>query len=223
MERGEKIKDLGVWFDEKLTFKDHINDKINVAYLMLGLIKRNFKYVTIPTFVMLYKSMVRSHLDYCCSVWTPYRKGDIEALEKVQRRATKMLPALKSLPYKDRLKACNLSTLHYRRIRGDMIETYKILTGKYDTLVSPTLTRASSCITRGNDLRLQKNRFKYDLRKYCFCNRVVNIWNSLPNHVVSANTTNVFKNRLDKFWHDQEIIYDFNAQLEGTGSRSAVE
>ena len=45
----------------------------------------------------------------------------------------------------------------------------------------------------------------------------------LPNHVVSANTTNVFKNRLDKFWHDQEIIYDFNAQLEGTGSRSAVE
>ena len=104
-----------------------------------------------------------------------------------------------------------------------MIETYKILTGKYDTLVSPTLTRASSCITRGIDLRLQKNRFKYDLRRYCFCNRVVNIWNSLPNHVVSANTTNVFKNRLDKFWHDQEIIYDFNAQLEGTGSRSAVE
>jgi len=73
--------------------------------------------------------MVRSHLDYCCSVWTPCRKGDVEALEKVQRKATKMLPALKlSLPYKDRLKACNLSTLHYRRIRGDMIETYKILT-----------------------------------------------------------------------------------------------
>ena len=159
-----------------------------------------------------------------------------------------MLPALKSLPYKDRLKACNISTLHYRRIRGDKIETYKILTGKYDTLVSPTLIRAGlsvcvlmssirislvvvfayhrrsmsydivytdkdtlslgSCITRGNDLRLQKNRFKYDLRKYCFCNRVVNIWNSLPNHVVSANTTNIFKNRLDKFWHDQEIIYD---------------
>jgi len=56
-----------------------------------------------------------------------------------------------------------------------------------------------------------------------FCNRVVNTWNSLPNYVVPANTTNVFKNRLDKFWHDQEIIYDFNAQLEGTGSRSAVE
>ena len=70
--------------------------------------------------------------------------------------------------------------------------------------------------------------FKYDLRKYCFCNRVVNTWNSLPNCVVSAGTTGVYKNRLlrlDKFWHDQEIpvIYDLNAQLEGTGSRSAVE
>ena len=79
---------------------------------MLDLIKRNFKYVTIPTFVMLYRGMVRSHLDYCCSVWTPYRKGDIEALEKVQKRATKMLPALKNLPCKDHLKACNISTLH---------------------------------------------------------------------------------------------------------------
>jgi len=98
LERGEKIKDLGVWFDEKLTFKEHIN-QINVAYMMLGLIKRNFKYVTIPTFVMLYKSMVRSHLDYCCcSVWTPYRKGDIEALEKVQEESNKDVTSIEKSP-----------------------------------------------------------------------------------------------------------------------------
>ena len=81
--------------------------------------------------------MVRSHLDYCCPVWSPYRKGDIEASEKVQERATKLIPALKN-PYKDRLKACNISTLHYRRVGGD-IETYKILSGKYDTNVIPHL------------------------------------------------------------------------------------
>jgi len=93
--------------------------------------------MSIPTFVALYKSMVRSHLDYCCPVWSPYRKGDIEASEKVQKRATKLIPALKNLPYKDHLKACNMSTLHYRRVRGDigLIETYKILSGKYDTNV----------------------------------------------------------------------------------------
>ena len=64
--------------------------------MMLGIIKRNFKYLTIDSLVLLYKSMVRSHLDYSSSVWAPYRKGDIEALEKVQKRATKILPALKN-------------------------------------------------------------------------------------------------------------------------------
>ena len=53
--------------------------------MMLGIIKRNFKHLTVPTFVMLYNSMVTSHLDYCSSVWAPYKKGDIEALEKVQK------------------------------------------------------------------------------------------------------------------------------------------
>ena len=96
--------------------------------MMLGLIKRNFKYLTIPTFIQLYISMVRSHLDYCSSVWAPYRKGDIEALEKVQKRATKILPGLKNLSYSERLEICKIPTLHYRR---DMIETYKIVSGKY--------------------------------------------------------------------------------------------
>ena len=91
---------------------------------MLGIIKRNFKYLNIQCF------MVRTHLDYCSSVWNPYHKGDIEALEKVQKRAKKILPELKHLSYCDRLRACNLTMLHYRRIRGDMIETYKIVTGK---------------------------------------------------------------------------------------------
>jgi len=56
-----------------------------IKYMMLGVIKRNFKYLTVSTFVLLYKSMVRSHLNYCSSVWAPYMKGDIEATEKVQK------------------------------------------------------------------------------------------------------------------------------------------
>jgi len=102
---------------------------VEIEIEMLGLIKRNFKYLTIPTFILLYCmyiSMVRSHLDYCSSVWTPYRKGDIEALEKVQKRETKILPGLKNLSHSQRLKSCKIPTLHCRRIGGDMIETYKI-------------------------------------------------------------------------------------------------
>ncbi len=63
---------------------------------------------------------------------------------------------------------------------------------------------------------------RYDLRKFNFTNRIVNIWNSLPNYVVSADSVNTFKTRLDKFWTNQEIIYDYRAQIQGTGSRSKV-
>jgi len=83
--------------------------------------------------------MVWSQLDYCSSVWSPYKKGDIDAIEKVQKPATKVLPELKNKSYTERLKMCNLPTLHYRRIRGNMIEVFKILTGKYDTAAAPVI------------------------------------------------------------------------------------
>jgi len=77
-------------------------------------------------------------------------------------------------------------------------------TGDFACLVFVLL--AASARLRGNDMRLEKSGVKYDLRKFSFSNRVVNIWNSLPNWVVSANTTNTFKTRLDKFWHNQDVL-----------------
>ena len=103
-----------------------------------------------------------------------------------------------------------------------MIETYKIITGKYQACVAPRLTKEEIYVTKGNDLRIQKLRVRYDVRKFGFSNRVINEWNSLPNWVVSANTNNTFKARLDKFWHNQDIVYDFRAQLQSIGSRSEV-
>jgi len=74
-----------------------------------------------------------------------------------------------------------------------MIETYKILSGKYDRSATPTLPVAGPAVTRGHNLRLHKFIARYDLRKYYFTNRVVNIWNSLPSYVISAETVNCFK------------------------------
>jgi len=152
----------------------------------------------------------------------PYRKCDIEDFEKVQKRATSLLPELKGRNYIDRLKACKLPTLHYRRIWGDMIETYKIVSGKYDNLAAPMLPSPHSHVTQGHDLRLKKNRARYDLRKckFFFTNRVVNIWNSLPDCVVHADTVNCFKSQLDTLWSNPDLVYNFKAEISGTGSQS---
>jgi len=103
-----------------------------------------------------------------------------------------MLLSLRYSSYPDHLKACNLTTLHYRQVRGDVIEVYKILSGKYDSVIAPTLIMSDTHKTRGNDLRLQKFHLKYDMRKFYLTNRVVDQWNSLPNWVVTANNTNIF-------------------------------
>ena len=87
-----------------------------------------------------------------------------------------------------------------------MIEIYKILSGKYDTNVVANLKTTGIQATRGNDLRMCKTRFKYDLRKFYFTNIVVDAWNSLLNWIVMANSTNTYKHRLDIYWQDQEIM-----------------
>ena len=74
--------------------------------------------------------------------------------------------------------------------------------------------------TRGHNLKLVSHRHHYDLRKYAFATRIVNTWNSLPESVIAAETTNCFKNRLDKFWNNQEIIFCYKAELTGIGNGS---
>jgi len=138
----------------------------------------------------------------------------------VQKKANKIIPEIRHLPYRENLKACKLPTLHFRQVRGDMIEMYKILTGKYDVDLTPKVLRVYGSTTRGNVFKLDKGRAQYDLRKYYFTNRVVKAWNSLPDHVVLSETVNTFKSRLDKFWQHQDMIYDFQAELHVTGSRS---
>jgi len=93
--------------------------------------------------------MVRSHLDYCSSVWAPYRKSDIAAIEKVHKRATKILPVLKKYLYTERLQVCKLKTLTTRRYDRNLDNTWK-----YNPLIAPTINKGCSCLTRGNDKRL---------------------------------------------------------------------
>ena len=95
-------------------------------------------------------------------------------------------------------------TLKYRRTRGDMIEVYKILTDMTTINVNLHLKRQKESIT-------STTQDVTGLRKYSFTVRIVNLWNSLSENVISANTVDTFKNRLDKFWSEQELVYDNKA------------
>jgi len=129
LERCNKVRDMGVIVDSKLSFSDHITEKVNKAYSILGIIKRSFQHVDKVAFVLLYKALVWSHLEYANTVLSPYKQYLIEVVEKVQKRATKLVHECKHLPYTDRLKYLKLPTLKYCRQRGDMIQTYKIRSG----------------------------------------------------------------------------------------------
>ena len=84
------------------------------------------------------------------SIWSPFKLKYIDALENVQRRATRQLPGMSDLSYPDRLKRLNLPTLAYRRVRGDMIQCFKISHDIYDRLPSPILRLHRDCFTGGS-------------------------------------------------------------------------
>src|SRR6266516_3714529 len=165
------------------------------------------------TFLLLCKAMVLSHLEFAGSVWNPYKISQIRSLEKVQKRATKLVRSCKKLSYKERLIYLNLPTLKFRRLRGDMIEVFKMLNGYYDESAMPNLARNFDTSTRGISLKLMHVRSRLDQRKFSFCPRVVGYWNSLPDFVVKASSINMFKNSLDKLWIKEEMYYDFEANM----------
>ena len=216
LEQVKCMKDLGVTFDSDLSFKDHIYSKINIAIKMLGIINRNFSHLDKKTFLLLYKSLVRTHLEYAQSVWNPFLNSLINDIEKVQKRATKMISSCKRMSYSERLQKLKLPTLKFRRVRGDMIEAYKIMSRKYDAQVLPPLQRNTDSRTRGHSHKLKVQRAKYDIRKYSFPLRIVNTWNSLPEVVVLSENVNTFKNNLDKFWQNHDMLYNYEANLCGT-------
>ena len=208
LEHSIAEKDIGVIIDASLTFDQHICEKIKKGNSLLGQICRTFIFKDKTMMLSLYKSLIRPQLEYGNQVWAPYLIRHICALENVQRRMTKVIPGFKDLSYEDRLRGLNLPTLAYRRLRGDMIELYKIVTGKYDQEITSDMIKFSNLHTRGNMYKIEKNRVRLKIRSNSFFIRTVNNWNSLPNHTVDAPSIRSFERRLDKHWTNHPIKYD---------------
>ena len=181
---------------------------------MLAIIKRTFLNLNKELFIPLYKSLVRSHLEFASSVWCPYKIKYIDKLEKVQRRATKLIPGLKELSYENRLRHLQLPSLVYRRHRGDMIEVYKLVHQIYDFTAEPVVHFWDNRYElRGDSLKLLPSNCHSEKRKNFFTLRAVRAWNKLPEEVVQAPSVNTFKNRLDTFWSTKDVLYNYRAGL----------
>jgi len=152
----------------------------------------------------LYKSLVWPHLEYCVQAWRPHLHKDIDLIEKVQRRATKLIFELKDKTYEERLILLNLTTMETRRIRGDLIEVFKIFKGFDEIDYSKCFELSNSC-TRGHSLKLFKPGCRLDCRKFTFSQRVISLWNSLNDEIIACESINGFKGRIYKFLKGERV------------------
>ena len=188
---------------------------------MLYLIKNSFQHLDKNMFKLLYKSLVRPHLEYASCIWNPITKDDIIRLERVQRRATKLVPGLSNLSYPERLKELELPTLYYRRLRTDIIFVYNYVN---QHILLDASTHCKKCHnftdmfspvtagTRGHPFRYKIHRLN-TTRKRFLTGRTLHYWNNLQPETVTACSLNSFKSRLrgDPSMPSQYTVVEYGA------------
>jgi len=200
IERTTEQRDLGVIITDNLKPTSQCVKAAAKARSVLGVVQRHFKRLDPQDFLIIYKSYIRPHLEYCIQAWSPYLQNDIYCLESVQRAATRLVRGFKKVPYEDRLRILGLITLAVRRKRGDLIEYYTILSGKENLDPNQFFQRSDTTHLRGHSCKLSVSRCRLQPRQNFFSQRVIKDWNKLPQDVVDAPSINSFKNRLDTHW-----------------------
>ena len=189
--------DLGVIINSTLSWSEHITSICKRANTILYLLKKTFSSVSYGTFIKLYKTYVRPHLEYAGAVWCPDLVSDRNKLENLQRYATRIPFGRVRPSYEERLEMANLSLFSERRLRGDLISTYRILNNLNSANLSSIFSLNQDERLRGHPFKLLRENFKTRSREYFLSNRVFHTWNSLPAEVVKATSINAFKNSYD--------------------------
>ena len=181
----------------------HVNAIVNKANKVVGLLKRIVGSKNREIFSMLYKSLVRPILEYACPVWSPNLVKDKLAIEKVQRRASRIAlgQKLREMSYEERCILLNWNTLQHRREHLSVVECYKTVFGLNGLDFDDYFEFCRSTITRANHpYKIQTKLAKVNSFKYSFFVRIVKDWNSLPNHLFTDEINlNKFKKGLKRW------------------------
>ena len=202
-------RDLGVLISENCSPGNQCTSSAKKANQILGQINRSFSCKTKDIQLQIYKVFVRPHLEHAVTAWSPWQRKDIEALEKIQHRATRRMSDVRGT-YPERLQQLGLTTLEERRSRGDAIEVFKYLRG-FSDIDRKTLFRTNTTIqpkTRHqlSFMPLEVPHANLDLRKNFFSVRGARLWNSLPSNIRESNTVNRFKNAYDAFMESKQFV-----------------
>jgi len=200
---------LGVHIDENLNFEQHIEKITKKAASRCANILKNFTFRSRDVLLPIFKSMVRPILEYANCAWNTELQKHKDEIESIQRSFTKNIFSVKKLSYEQRLENLKLPSLEYRRLRGDLIQTFKILRQFYDIKTVDSLFQLSNNNRlRGHRLKLTKHHVNKTQYKNFFTNRIVNQWNHLPSHIIEADSVNSFKNKIDE--HLKDKMYKIN-------------